>query len=64
MLETHFKLKETNFRLFSKTRGFSQKEFAKNSGISLRTIQLYEHKQNDLNRAQVATIKALTRTLG
>lgn len=34
------------------------------SGISLRMIQLYEQKQNDLSKAQVTVVIRLAKALG
>jgi len=34
------------------------------SGVSLRMIQFYEQKQNDINKAQVTVVLSLARTLG
>ena len=47
-----------------KSRGFTQAELADASGITLRMIQLYEQKQNDINKAQADTVIALSKALG
>jgi DNA-binding transcriptional regulator YiaG len=47
-----------------KARGMSQHELAEASGVSLRMIQLYEQKQNDISRAQVRTLFYLSQILG
>lgn len=47
-----------------KARGFSQKELSEASGVSLRMIQLYEQKQNDISKAQVGQVVSLARALG
>ena len=47
-----------------KARGFTQKELADASGITLRMVQLYEQKQNDIGKAQADTAIALSRALG
>lgn len=44
--------------------GFSTKKIARTSCVSLRMIQMYEQKQNDLNKAQGITLRSLSRTLG
>lgn len=54
---------ETNLALLRKSKGYSQKQLAERSGVALRMIQLYEQKQNDINKAQVSTLLALSKTL-
>lgn len=43
---------------------FTQKELADRTGISLRTIQHYEQRSKDLNKASGATLSVLAQTLG
>ncbi len=45
-------------------RNFTQKELADRTGISLRTIQHYEQRSKDLNKASGATLSTLAQTLG
>lgn len=47
-----------------KARGFAQKELSDASGVSLRMIQLYEQKQNDISKAQVKVVISLAKALG
>ena len=47
-----------------KARGFTQQELSKTSGVSLRMIQLYEQKQNDISKAQVRVVINLAKALG
>lgn len=47
-----------------KARGFTQKELSDASGVSLRMIQLYEQKQNDISKAQVNVVVSLAKALG
>ncbi len=47
-----------------KSRGFTQAELANASGITLRMVQLYEQKRNDINKAQADTVIALSKALG
>ena len=42
----------------------TQEELAERSGISLRSIQMYEQRRKDLGKAAVSTVLALARTLG
>ncbi len=44
--------------------GYSQSELAKKSGVNLRTLQQYELKTKDINKASVQTVIALSKTLG
>ena len=55
---------ETNLARYRKARGFSQSQLANASGLSLRSIQLYEQRQNDINNAQYNRLQALAKTLG
>lgn len=43
--------------------GLSQKELAQNSGVPLRSIQQYEQRQKDINKASFSRIVALARAL-
>lgn len=44
--------------------GLSQAELAERSGVSLRSVQMYEQRRKDLARAAVSTVLSLARTLG
>lgn len=44
--------------------GFSQSELARRSGVPLRTIQQYEQRQKDINRASFETVMQLAQALG
>ncbi len=57
----HSKSKLSQIR---KSRGFTQAELANASGITLRMVQLYEQKRNDINKAQADTVLALSKALG
>ena len=54
---------ETNLKRIRRANGFSQKQLAEVSGVVLRMIQLYEQRQNDINRAQASTLSRLARSL-
>ena len=45
-------------------RGISQVELAALSGVKLRSIQMYEQKVNDIDKAQARTLYKLSRVLG
>lgn len=44
--------------------GYSQKELAERSGVNLRTLQQYELKAKDINKASVRTVRSLANVLG
>lgn len=44
--------------------GLSQRELAELSGVSFRQIQLFEQKQRDINKTQVANVVRLAGVLG
>lgn len=64
VIERSKKEKQTMLQKMRKARGFSQKELSEASGVSLRMIQLYEQKQNDISKAQVGQVVSLARALG
>ena len=45
-------------------RGMTQQELAHASGVSLRMIQLYEQRRNDLSKASASVVIALAHVLG
>ena len=47
-----------------KARGFTQQQLSDASGVTLRMIQLYEQRQNDINKAQVNIVLNLAKALG
>ena len=64
MIARNNAVRKSKLSVIRKARGFTQAELAKTSGISLRMIQLYEQKQNDISKAQVDTVLALCKALG
>lgn len=44
--------------------GLSQSELAKSAGVSLRSIQMYEQRNNDINKAQLNRLLTLAKALG
>lgn len=44
--------------------GLSQSELAKSAGVSLRSIQMYEQRNNDINKAQLNRLLTLSKALG
>lgn len=53
----------THLQKLRKAQGLTQAQLADLSGVSLRMIQLYEQRQNDINKASGETINALARAL-
>ena len=56
--------RRTKLQTIRKARGFTQPQLSQASGVSLRMIQLYEQKQNDLSKAQVNVVISLAKALG
>lgn len=55
---------ETNLKRLRTAYGVTQAELAKRSGVSLRSIQMYEQRNKNINRASVETMYAIAKTLG
>lgn len=55
---------ETNLARLRKNNGLSQSQLAKAANISVRSIQLYEQRKTDINKAQHNHLKALSKVLG
>ena len=54
----------TKLQELRKNIGYSQRELAEKSGVNLRTLQQYELKAKDINKAATTTLLALSKTLG
>lgn len=54
---------ETNLKLLRQTAGLTQRALADFSGVPLRTIQQYEQRQKNINKAQAEYLVALANTL-
>lgn len=54
---------ETNLKQFRQKAELSQKQLAELSGVPLRTIQQYEQRQKNINKAQAEYLVMLARTL-
>ena len=54
---------ETNLKLLRQRAGLSQNELAELSGIPVRTIQQYEQRQKNINKAQTEYMVMLARVL-
>ena len=55
---------ETRLKLMRESRGLSQSELARESGVKLRNIQMYEQRVNDIDKAQAQTVYRLARVIG
>ena len=56
--------RKTKLQRIRKARRMTQQELSEASGVTLRMIQLYEQRQNDINKAQVSVVVSLARALG
>ncbi len=54
---------ETNLKLYRQRAGYSQRELADLSGVPIRTIQQYEQRQKNINKAQAEYLVMLSRAL-
>ena len=54
---------ETNLKRIRTTKGYSQKKLAEQSGVSLRSIQMYEQRRKDINKAQSNSLFRLAKAL-
>ncbi|MGC2873043.1 helix-turn-helix domain-containing protein [Ihubacter sp. mB4P-1] len=55
---------DTNLKRFRVAYGCTQAELAEKSGVGLRSIQMYEQRNKDINKASVDTVYRLAKTLG
>ena len=55
---------DTRLKQMRENRGLSQSELAEKSGVKLRSIQMYEQRVNDIDKAQSQTLFKLSRVLG
>ncbi|MBQ7769505.1 MAG: helix-turn-helix transcriptional regulator [Oscillospiraceae bacterium] len=55
---------DTNLKRIRTAYGCTQAELAKRSGVSLRSIQMYEQRNKDINKASVETVYSLAKVLG
>ena len=54
---------ETNLKSLRQKAGFSQRELAELSGVPVRTIQQYEQRQKNINKAQAEYLVMLAQAL-
>ena len=55
---------ETKLKCIRTAKGYSQKQLADLSGVSLRSIQMYEQRRKDINKAQSDSLYHLAKVLG
>ena len=55
---------ETALKRFRTADGCTQAELAARSGVSLRSIQMYEQRNKDINKASADTMYRLAKVLG
>ena len=55
---------ETNLKRIRTAYGCTQAELAQRSNVSLRSIQMYEQRNKDINKASVDTVYRLAKVLG
>lgn len=55
---------DTNLKRIRMAYGCTQTELAKRSGVSLRSIQMYEQRNKDINKAGADTVYRLAKVLG
>lgn len=55
---------ETNLKRIRMVYGCTQAELAERSGVSLRSIQMYEQRNKDINKAGAASVYQIAKVLG
>ena len=55
---------DTNLKRIRMLYGCTQAELAKRSNVSLRSIQMYEQRNKDINKASAETVLSLAKVLG
>ena len=56
--------KDTNLKRIRTAYGCSQAELARLSGVTLRSIQMYEQRRKDINKASAETLYSIAKVLG
>ncbi len=57
-------LPDTNLKRIRMAYGCTQNELARMSGVGLRSIQMYEQRNKDINKASAETLFAISKVLG
>ena len=58
------KIPETRLKRIRSAYGCSQSRLSEMSGVGLRSIQMYEQRRKDINKAEVESVLRLARALG
>ena len=61
-IREHFK--DTNLKRIRIAYGCSQAQLARLSGVTLRSIQMYEQRRKDINKASAETLYSIAKVLG
>ena len=64
IIERNKKDRQSKLATIRKARGLTQSYLSYISGVSLRMIQLYEQRQNDISKAQITVVIRLSKALG
>ena len=56
--------RKSNLARIRTARGFTQQQLSEASGVTLRMVQLYEQRRNDIGKAQVQVAISLANALG
>ena len=66
ILDGHMKeyFSETNLKRLRTFYGYTQSELAERAGVSLRSIQMYEQRNKNINKASADVLYRLAKTLG
>ena len=57
-------LPQTNLKRIREASGMSQSQLSNEAGVSLRSVQMYEQRNKDVNKAQAITLAKIARALG
>ena len=55
---------QTNLKRIRTAASMTQEKLASETGVSLRSIQMYEQRNKDINKAQAITLSKISRVLG
>lgn len=58
------KCQVSNVQMLRRMRGYSQRILAEKAGVNLRTLQQYESRAKDINKASVSSLRAIADALG
>ena len=61
-IREHFK--DTNLKRIRRSYGCTQAELSKHSGVTLRSIQMYEQRNKDINKASADALYRISKVLG